>query len=172
MAMAIVFAALLNLGLVSEFVWPELLGPAFRLGVWLFTACFWGVAVWRSLRRLSDTMQQFGSRFDDLFQQAQTEYLRGHWFEAESLLQQILSANQHDLDARLMLATLYRHTRRNDEAKQQLRHLQRFDGADHWQLEVAREHQHLTRFEEESAGQPQAVPIQQTQPPADMSEAA
>ena len=44
------------------------------------------------------------------------EYLRGNWLEAESLLQRLIRESARDFDVHLLLATLYRRTRRYDEA--------------------------------------------------------
>ena len=38
------------------------------------------------------------------------EYLRGAWFEAETLFGRLVAQDQRDVDARLMLASLLRHT--------------------------------------------------------------
>jgi hypothetical protein len=51
--------------------------------------------------------------------------------------------NGRDLDARLMLATLMRHTGRSTEATQQLDAITRFDGAEKWAWEIHHERQSL-----------------------------
>jgi len=81
---------------------------------------------------------------EDLFIQAQTEYLKGHWCEAESLLRKLVNEAQ-DVDAHLSLAALYRQTNRCDEARSVLRMLERFDGAEKWRFEIERERLLLER---------------------------
>jgi thioredoxin-like negative regulator of GroEL len=88
-----------------------------------------------------------GVRVDDrgLFIAAQGEYLKGHWFEAENLLQEMLVRSPADVDAHLLLATLYRHTRRIDEAHERLRLMERLDGVERWQSEIGVERRLLAR---------------------------
>jgi thioredoxin-like negative regulator of GroEL len=69
--------------------------------------------------------------------------LKGNWFEAERGLYRLLRENDHDLEARLLLATLFRHTKRFEEATRQLNQLARLDGAQRWALEIQREGQLL-----------------------------
>jgi cytochrome c-type biogenesis protein CcmH/NrfG len=81
-----------------------------------------------------------------LFIQAQAEYLKGHWFEAETLLGQLLENQDSDVDAQLMLATLYRRTGRIEDGRRKLQELERMDGANKWVLEMAREREMLDRL--------------------------
>ena len=117
LAAAVAFGAALNLVLVSSFVWPELLPSSLVLAGWLLVlaaCCHFGDA--SRIAVLPELLCT--ARVDDrgLFIRAQGEYLQGHWFEAEASLQQLLRRSPRDVDAGLMLATLYRHTRRYDEA--------------------------------------------------------
>jgi hypothetical protein len=143
------FAVLLNIGLAATFVWTEW-SPTWLLGVgWLGIGLFWAISVGlgsRALPGLLGTTPDIA--VEDLFRQAQTEYLSKDWFEAEKLLQQVLGRSEHDADARLLLATLYRHTGRSDEARQCLTRLECMDKADRWTLEIARERRLLERQEE------------------------
>jgi protein involved in temperature-dependent protein secretion len=70
---------------------------------------------------------------------ARGEYLQGNWFQTEELVAQILRRNPRDVEARLLKATLLRHTGRWDEAREQLRQLQRLEGAGSWNMEIERE---------------------------------
>ena len=76
---------------------------------------------------------------DKLFVEAQTEYLQGHWFEAESLLERLLRIHPSDVEGRLLLATLYRHTDRVVEACDSLNELEQVKGVERWQLELISE---------------------------------
>ncbi len=139
LATAVAFGAALNLVLVSSFVWPELLPPSFNLIGWLVLGTVWlasAIQAYRSLPHLREPPQ-----VDDrgLFIQAQAEYLKGHWFEAETLLRQLLRYCSRDVDVLLMLATLYRRTKRYDEAAKQLDRLDRLDEACRWRWEIAQE---------------------------------
>ena len=59
------------------------------------------------------------------------------------MLEGLLRRNLRDLDARLMLATLLRHTGRLDEADATTRHAGAIEGAGKWELEMRRERELL-----------------------------
>ena len=80
---------------------------------------------------------------DDLFRRGLGEYLKGAWFEAESLFGQLVAQNPRDVDARLTLATLLRHTGRPAEAERHLAELDRLEKAEKWREEIERERQLL-----------------------------
>jgi len=129
LATAIAFGAALNLVLVSSFVWPELLPSSAVIAGWLGLGAMWSVSVVRSFRALPPSGDAPGVDDRGLFIAAQGEYLKGHWFEAESLLQRLICRSPGDADAQLLLATLYRHTRRLDEAHDRLQLVERMEGA-------------------------------------------
>ena len=84
-------------------------------------------------------MQVQSATQEDLFRRALTEYLRGAWFEAESLCGQVVANHPRDVDARLMLATLMRRTKRYADAGRQLAELERIESSAKWQAEIERE---------------------------------
>jgi hypothetical protein len=129
---AVAFGAALNLVLVSSFVWPELLPSPLIILSWLVVFGVWCLSLIRSYRSLPELLNMEGVGDRGLFIQAQGEYLKGHWLEAESLLQQLLCQSPRDVDAHLLLATLYRHSRRVDDAWERLSLLQRLEGAERW----------------------------------------
>jgi tetratricopeptide (TPR) repeat protein len=139
LAIAVAFGAALNFALVASFVWPELLPRSFTLIGWLVLGTVWLVSVVQAYWSLP--LLREPPRVDDrgLFIQAQAEYLKCHWFEAETLLRQLLRYCTRDVDVLLMLATLYRRTGRYDEAAKQLDRLDRLDEARKWRWEIAQE---------------------------------
>jgi hypothetical protein len=144
--MAVGCGVLLNLLLLSSLVWSELLTVAQLRAGWVAAGSLWLIAAVVSARgqRRRATLAQ-APAVGDLFQAAVSEYLRGHWYEAETLLNRLLAANAGDVEARLMSATLLRRTRRYAEAKAQLKVLERLDGAAKWREEVAQEWQSLSQ---------------------------
>ena len=83
LAMAIVFAALFQLVIFTNLVWPELLRPLPRAVVCFGVAFLWVSLVWRDwsmLCRVDATAS--GVDQEHLFRSAKTEYLRGNWFQA------------------------------------------------------------------------------------------
>jgi thioredoxin-like negative regulator of GroEL len=81
-----------------------------------------------------------------LFRRAQAEYLQGDYFQAEATLTGLLAREPRDAEARLLLATLLRHTQRYEEAEDQLKQLSRFETAARWQIEITCERALLKRL--------------------------
>ena len=95
----------------------------------------------------------------DPFGKAAEQYLKGNWFETECILAGLLRRDPRDVDAGLMLATLYRHTRRLDEAAERLDQLERLDEGVKWALEINRERRWLA----EARQAPSDDPVEATQ---------
>jgi len=153
---AVVFSALLNLAITASFLYPELVGFTVKATLWLLLGGLWTVSAWQSWHRSPDFYnKERGLRQkdanEDLFQQAQTEYLKGHWYEAETLLGNLTESDPDDVEAQFMLASLYRHTLRLGEARRQLRQLEQLEAAQVWQWEIQFEKQLLTNLVEEAA---------------------
>jgi hypothetical protein len=135
------FSVLLNIGLIASLVWPEILSAQALQVVWLATAAIWLFSAWyqmRQARREADA-PSFTASEDSLFIQAQGEYLKGNWEEAEWTLRQRLSSEPRDVESRLLLLTLYRRRGRRELAIEQLKLLKRLDGAADWTDEIDRE---------------------------------
>ncbi len=148
---AIGFAAALNFGLVTSFLWPQSLPSSVEGVGWVAILVFWLAAAWQGRRYLPEAGRNAGEgENQDLFIRAQGEYLKGHWYEAETLCRQLLKQSEMDVETRLMLATLCRRTGRIQEASAELARLERMDGADKWALETARERELLERAESET----------------------
>lgn len=142
LAIALAFGGVLNLLLVSACSRPEWLPWPVDVLVWLAVAVFWLVSFARAYRHWPQLERPLHAVDDrGLFLKAQSEYLQGHWFEAETALNDLVQHSHRDVEARLMLATLYRHTKRFDAAINELDEIERFDGAAKWQSEVAAERQ-------------------------------
>ena len=143
---AIGFSILLNLTLISSFLWREPLGETFLAVAWPVILLVWTLSAFIAYRRLPDLMavptsEKVASEpdSDTLFIQAQSEYLRGHWEEATGLLARQIRRNPRDVEARLLLATLFRHTREFENARVELANAQKFDEAIEWRMEIDRE---------------------------------
>lgn len=138
--LAVGFAALLNLLLVASFVWVQLLDGSLLTFGWAALGLVWVsaplVSGWSKSTAVAEPSV-------DLFRQAQAEYLKGNWFEAETLLAKRLEQVPLDAEARLLLATLLRHVRRYEEARRQLAHLEKLEGSLGWQVEIASERRRL-----------------------------
>ncbi|MDG1873388.1 MAG: hypothetical protein P8J27_05730 [Mariniblastus sp.] len=140
------FSVLLNVALISTFLWPWSLGETFPLVAWPVILLVWGTSACVAYRGLTDVMTvpfsekvAVPERPDTLFIQAQSEYLRGHWEEAESLLSRRIENAPRDMESRLLLATMSRHSRRLEQATLHLNNMERFDESTEWRFEVDRE---------------------------------
>jgi predicted Zn-dependent protease len=110
----------------------------------------WLVTTWRSIRDLPNLCKPAeGSPDEGLFIQAQGEYLKGHWFEAERLALQRVAVHPSDVESQLLLAAIYRRMKRLDEARRRLQAVARYDGSQKWGLEVSLEKRWLDQLEEE-----------------------
>jgi hypothetical protein len=138
------------LALVSSFLWQEPLGTTFPLVAWPVIFSVWTFSAFIAYRRLPDLMAVPTSEKvatevhpDTLFIQAQGEYLRGHWEEAMGLLVRQTQRNPRDVESRLLMATLFRHSRDFERAKIELVEMQKFDEAIEWEFEIGRERELL-----------------------------
>jgi hypothetical protein len=66
------------------------------------------------------------------------------------LLRERLGREPRDLEARLMLATLLRHTRRLEDARRELELIERFEGSGKWAWEIRQERAILAQAAEAS----------------------
>jgi hypothetical protein len=138
LAFAVVATVVLNAVIAGTWLWTDIYPPALRIILWIFLGVAWcgGIGYWAAAdRRRAST----GATDGRTFEEALEEYLKGNWSEAERKLTLLLRRAEHDLEARLLMATLLRHTRRFDEATHQLNLLVRLDGAHRWALEIHRE---------------------------------
>ena len=164
--LAIGFAVLLNLTLVATFIWTDLFqDDSFPAIAWPVLLLFWLATTMVARRNLPDVMSLTGEDHssvvhddtddvDSLFIDARREYLKGHWQEARGLLQRQLRHHPRDIESRLMLATLFRHTRQFDAARSELDHLRKYDPAVIWKNEMDREQELLRLIEEFESSQP------------------
>jgi tetratricopeptide (TPR) repeat protein len=149
LGIAVLFAALLNGLIVTTFLWPRAIGSAgaavvFNVLGWFVVVCFWGASFWTTWRFLPRWQASSEARGDDaLLLRAQTEYLQGHWYDAEQSLVRLLQDAPRDADAHLLLAALYRHTQRYEEARQRLALIERLDSGGRWLFEIDEERRRI-----------------------------
>jgi hypothetical protein len=157
----VAFGVVLNLLLVSGWLRPPWIPSAVVLLAWLAVLGFWIVSVIQCWRQWEERFPLLGAVADrGLFLRAQSEYLQGHWFEAEAACQQMLRQSSRDVEARLLLATLYRHTNRHDAAVKELERIEQMDGGEKWRSEISAERRLIRRKAE--TGREAVVVGQQT----------
>ncbi|MEC9005111.1 MAG: hypothetical protein VX644_17185 [Planctomycetota bacterium] len=172
---ALTFAVLVNLGLAATFIWPQWWPVGWCQVLWGGLGLTWCitaihscrfVAGWKNSTTISTDRDWTRQNEDDYFSRAQAHYLKQNWFEAEQCLSSAVSVNAHDVDAFLMLISLFRHTGRHQEAKEVLRHVNTLETNGKWNWELKREQELLDSFEslveEESAipANPSVDPLQ------------
>jgi thioredoxin-like negative regulator of GroEL len=152
LALAIGAAAVLDVLLLVSFGWSELIGQNLRNTAWVVFAAAWAVAVGWSIReRRRQAVLRRVNPQQDAFVEALEHYLKGDYYQTEQLLAGLIGRNARDLEARLMLATLLRHSGRVAEAAGQLDALGRLEGAEKWQFEMEEERQLLAEAETPAA---------------------
>ena len=129
----------------TNYYWTELLTGIFRWGTYIMLGFVWLVLSSQSsrLEKRCDHLRLPPSPDKDTFPDAQQHYLQGNWFEAECCLNILLQKNPRDIEAMLMLATLYRHKERYDEAGNLLQELERLEDAEPWKFEIRSEKRKL-----------------------------
>jgi hypothetical protein len=137
--MAIAFTVLLNAALLATF-WdlpavPNLPTWAMPVAAWVLVLGFWVLATW--LGRIPHVAQT--AELDELFRNAQSQYLKGHWLEAETQLRNLLAGQPADVEGRLLLASVFRRTGRLADATRLLNDLKGDVSAGRWQWEIQSE---------------------------------
>jgi hypothetical protein len=136
LALAAAFATLLSLLIASTLVWGELLGPNPGGTIWGGFVAAWLALLIVSTRTSPAKAEAALAGPNDLFPSALAEYLRGNWLEAELLARKLIARVSSDVEARLLLAAVLRHTNRFDEARETLDVLTSWDRAAAWQMEI------------------------------------
>ena len=137
---AVAFAALLNALVLATFVYPGGPWSSWRGYGWVVLVACWMMGIWHAFRApVPWSVHPQTREQQDLLIRAQAEYLRGHWVEAQSLLEQLLQRNPRDIEARLLLASVFRRSRRIELSRRQLRRLFDYEEASRWRFEVERE---------------------------------
>lgn len=144
LAVAVGFSLVVNLAILASLFWIELLSGRVRTSVWLGIAVFWvGSAVVAYRSRGPGLPAGNFEKDEDGLCAAIEQYLKGNWFEAERVLENLLRQNPRDIEAGLMWATLMRRQGRLDEAAKELGRIERFEGHQKWEVEIRRERELL-----------------------------
>lgn len=150
LATAVGFTLLLNMALMSTFLWTSWPGKGFPIVIWPIVGLVWFGSAFLSffhLGKIVHRQKPTVDTYDTLLIRAQTEYLKGNWSEVQSLISQRLKKESRDVPARLLLASLFRHTGNLERARQQLDILDRFDESESWQFEITRERDLIHKLE-------------------------
>ena len=153
LTLAVGFTALVNVLAAATFVWNEWLSRNVRWAALAALAVVWllawveGRADWRRLlaeRSIGEgVLPDLAEQSDRWFREAQGAYLTGDWVSAEQTLLKLLKQDPRDAEARLMLATLWRHEGRTEAAAEELDRLDRLETSAEWKNEIAWERERI-----------------------------
>lgn len=157
LAAAAAFGCLLNFALITTFIWPQLLSRSLApwvvpVAAWVSVLWFWMVAARSTARFLTQEAARQAppdEHANRLLVLAQTEYLKGHLSQAESLLQELVARFPGDCEGRLLLATLCRRVGRPSDARKHLAELLELPMGYVWRMEIEIEQRELTRTTKE-----------------------
>ncbi len=135
--LAILFAATLNLAIVTQCVWTELFAPgwssffvALAVTTWMAAlgyTCWWLWCCHPDRYRLD---------IDRLYREANDLYLQGRWNEARRRFEQILAMDETDADALMQLGSLFVRTDQPTLARRAFRQCLELEGGSKWRWEI------------------------------------
>jgi heme exporter protein D len=155
--LAIGFTALVNLAIITLFIWPDLVEGRAKWVGGAAIGLLWLAALWETrgeLRRQAErrraeredridpTQELEAERQAEADRQlctAQRMYLAGDWIGTERVLMELIKTNKEDIEAQLLLATVWRHLGRHRPAARRLHRIARLDAATPWRFEIQRE---------------------------------
>lgn len=137
--LAVLFSWAVCLLLLATFVWPDWIQAWIVRSSWVVFGATWLASCVQSHLGLRNLVGNSDDRTHLAFSEAQVEYLKGNWFEAEAILLEILQKYPRDAEALLMLVGVLRRTQRWQPAMRRLEQLQTLDTAAVWQFEIRQE---------------------------------
>ncbi|GHT27945.1 hypothetical protein FACS18942_07870 [Planctomycetales bacterium] len=144
LSIAVFFALLLDYFLIVNFYWTDYITAGQRnilLGG-LILSYFLLRSAAKLHRQGYETMLSVETK-DETYRTVLQYYLRGNWFDAESLILPYLKKKPRDIEMQLLLATLYRHTQRFEEANAVIEKIESMDGAGKWFCEIEAEKRYI-----------------------------
>jgi tetratricopeptide (TPR) repeat protein len=144
--LAAFFAATLNLAILTQTVWTEMLTPALASFLSALAVLTWILAlaytVWWLWRCHPD---RYHEQIEGLYREALECYLQGRWNDARRRLEQILARDDGDADALMQLGSLFVRTDQPSLARRAFRQCLEQEGGAKWRWEIERA---LSRLDE------------------------
>ena len=139
LVVALVFTWCVCWLLLATFVWPDWISAMVLRLLWIVVMVTWFVSTIRNCLRLPGLLATSDVRSSQMFVDAQSDYLRGNWFEAEAKLLQILHHHPRDAESLLLMVGVLRRTKRLKAAMRRLEQLELLDTSAAWYFEIQRE---------------------------------
>jgi len=137
---SVLLSAIFQVALATTLLWPELVSPEIKNFLWLAVCAGWITGVVLSWRFVRTEEQRATQReLDDTYPQALHAYLRGDRALVESLLRNRLRRDPQDVEAALLLASVWRRQGRLPAARSLLSKLRKVERAAPWLFEIDRE---------------------------------
>jgi tetratricopeptide (TPR) repeat protein len=131
------FAAMLNLSVLTHLVWTEAVPPgwpaffgAAAAGTWVATLGYTAWWLWRC------HPEQHRQEIDRLYRDALELYLQGRWADARRRCEQLLARDEDDADALFQLGLIHARSGQPGPARQAFRQCLDRDAAGKWRWEV------------------------------------
>ncbi|MFN9367616.1 MAG: tetratricopeptide repeat protein [Planctomycetia bacterium] len=140
LALAVAFAVIIDVAIVTTWIWSELVGIGVTIGFWTGAAAIWVIATASAVAAFPTPIpRQRSGAADALFLKARDAYLARDWTAAESHLHDLLAIAPTDGEAQLLRATLLRRLGRLADARAALAPLAASDSGVPWRAEIDRE---------------------------------
>ena len=149
----LLFAATLNLAVVSQFIWTESFSVGWSGFFGALTVCTWCASFGYTLWWIW-LIHPEGHRpeIDRLHHDALNAYLQGKFADSRALLEQIVDLDDNDADALMQLGTLFVRTDQPLQARRAFRQCLELSGGPKWRWEIE---QMLSRLEMKGAVAPE-----------------
>jgi tetratricopeptide (TPR) repeat protein len=138
--LAVGFAIVLDVAILTTWIWSELVGFQVSIAIWTAVGAVWLAATASAIASFPPPIPTArDDAADALYGTARDAYLARDWLAAETKLRALLVLAPTDGEAQLLLATLLRRVGRDAEARKALEKLSRSDSGHGWQSAIARE---------------------------------
>jgi hypothetical protein len=137
LTLAAFFAVLLNLAVVSQWVYVQWIDASSRQVLWVVTCLTYaGMAAWTVVWAWKFHPDRFHDEIEVLYRQSADSYFQGRWSEARDRLERLIVLDPSDTEALLRLARLLLRTNEPDIARRVLDQCRDTPGARKWAWEI------------------------------------
>lgn len=135
--LAVVFAATVNLAIVSKTIWTEAFAPPWPGFFVALAAASWASSLAYTLWWVwLCHPERHRVEIDRLYREAAEAYLQGRWNDARRRLEQILARDETDADALMQLGTLFVKTDQPALARRTFRQCLELEAGSKWRWEI------------------------------------
>jgi thioredoxin-like negative regulator of GroEL len=160
--LALAFAVALDAGIVTTFIWPDLVELPITIAVWAGVAVIWLASTVSAAAAFpAPIARPPAADVDPLYAKARNAYLARDWVVAETRLRELLVIAPTDGEAQLLMATLLRRVGRLAEARDALEKLSASDSGIRWRRAIASEMKHVAaaRPGDKTEDEPVTLPL-------------